>query len=59
MMNNQSTRICDSESVTEGCQTDQVEGNPDGETETIREEMNITITDDERLSFIKILILAI
>ena len=54
----QSTGICESESVTEGCQTDQVEENPDGDMETIREEMNITITDKERLSFFKILRMA-
>ena len=59
MMSGQSNRICESESVTEGCQTDQVEENPDGEIETITEEMNITITDEESLSFFKILIMAI
>ena len=59
MMSSQSAKTCCSEWVTEGCQTDQVEGNPDVEIETIREEMNITITDDkERLSFLKILRMA-
>jgi len=60
MISSQNTRICDSESVTEGCQTDQVEEHPDVEIqmETIREEMNITTADTERLSFFKILIMA-
>src|SRR6218665_2042286 len=61
----QSTCMCEIESVTEGCQTadqvvaaDQVEENLDVEMEIIREEMNITITDKERLSFFKILRMA-
>ena len=54
----QSTCICERETATEGCQTDQVGENPDGDMETIREEMNITITDEERLSFFKILRMA-
>src|SRR6218665_3823321 len=59
MMSSQSTRICESESANEGCQTDQVEENPDGDRDVIREEMDITITDEERLSFLKILRMAI
>src|SRR6218665_60394 len=59
MMSSQSTTVREDELVTEGCQTDRVEENPDGYMETISEEMNITITDEERLSFFKILRLAI
>src|SRR6218665_1218162 len=59
IMSNHRTRICESQSVTEGCHTDQVEENPNGEVGIIREEMNITITDKESLSFIKILSIAI
>jgi len=59
MMSSQSTTVREDESVTEGCQTDRVEENPDGDMETIREEMNITITDEKRLSFFKILRMAI
>src|SRR6218665_909965 len=60
MISGQSTRISDSEtSITEGCQTDQIEENPDGDMEKIREEMNITITDVERLGFFKIMRMAI
>ena len=58
MMSSQCTRMCENESVTEGCQTDQVDENPDVEIEVAREEMNITITDMQRLSFIKILRMA-
>src|SRR6218665_535957 len=58
MMFRNSARICESDSVTAGCQADQVEENPDVEMEMIREEMNITITDKERLSFFKILRMA-
>src|SRR6218665_2732347 len=54
----QSTCIYERETATEGCQTDQVGENPDGDMETIREEMNITITDEEGLSFFKILRMA-
>src|SRR6218665_2108491 len=53
-----STSICESDSVIAGCQTVQVEENPDGGMEVIIEEMNITITDKERLSFLKILRMA-
>src|SRR6218665_2462096 len=61
----QSTGICEIESVTEGCQitdqvvaADEVEENLDVEMEIIRDEMKITIDDVERLSFIKILRMA-
>jgi len=56
MMSSQSRpiSICDSESVTEGCQSDEVEENPDIEIETVTEEMNITIADEERLSTTRI-----
>src|SRR6218665_819000 len=54
----QSTCIRERETATEICQTDQVGENPDGDLETIREEMDITIADEERLSFFKILKMA-
>ena len=50
----QSSRVYESESVAEECQTDLVEENPDGGMEMIKKEMNITITDKEHLSFLKI-----
>src|SRR6218665_415684 len=53
------TRICDSESITEDCQTDQIEENPDIGMEVIREEMKIAITDEEIFSFTKILEISI
>src|SRR6218665_370352 len=53
-----STSICESDSVIARCQTAQVKENPDADLETIREEMNITITDEEKLSFSKILRMA-
>jgi len=53
-----STRICERETATEGYQTDHVEGNPDGDMDVITEQMNITINDKERLSFLKILTMA-
>src|SRR6218665_607943 len=59
MTSSRSISICESQSVTEGCPTDQIEENPDVEIETVREEMKITVTDDERLSFIKILTMAV
>src|SRR6218665_2860744 len=55
----QSTNIQKSESVTEGCQNDQVGENPDDDIDVIREEMNITIKDNDRWSFLKILRMAI
>ena len=58
MMSSQSTRICESELVPEGCQRVQVEGNPDVEMEIVNDEMNISTTDNERLSFLKILRMA-
>jgi len=54
----QSTTICEKESATEVCHTDHVEGNRDGDIETIREEMSITTTIEEKLSFYKILRMA-
>jgi len=59
MMSSQSTRVCESELVPEGCQIGQVEGNPDVEMKIVREEMNISTTDKERLSFLKILRMAL
>src|SRR6218665_1114643 len=59
MMSSQSPRICEIESGTEICQTDQVEENPDGELDIVRDEINIAITDEERLGFFKILRMAI
>jgi len=59
MTSSRSISICESQSVTEGCPTDQIEENQDVEIETVREEMKITVTDDERLSFIKILTMAV
>src|SRR6218665_1344485 len=50
-----STGIQDSESVIEACQTGQVEENPNAEIEIIKDEMDITISDKERLSFFKIM----
>ena len=60
-VSSQSTRICENESVTVGCHADQVEEIPNVEMEIIKEELNIhvTINDKERLSFIKILRMAI
>ena len=55
----QSSRISESEPVTEECQTDQVEANPDVGIEMIKKEMNITTTDKEELSFLQILRIAI
>ena len=60
----QSTCICEIESVTEGYQTDQVvaadqfEENLNVEMEIVTDEMDITITDNVRLSFFKILRMA-
>ena len=54
----QNTRISESVSDTEGCQMGPVEGNQEGDMETIKNEMNIVITDEERLSFLKILKMA-
>jgi len=51
----QSTIIRTCESVAGECNTNEAETNPDGDLETIREEINITIEDKERLSFLKIL----
>ena len=59
MMSSQSTRICEGQPASEGCQTNQVEENPDGEMEMTREEVNITINDKDRLTYIKILRMAI
>src|SRR6218665_3065989 len=39
----------------QGVQRNQTEETPDGDMEEIKEEMNITITDQDRMSFLKIL----
>src|SRR6218665_437424 len=54
MMSSQSTRICDGQSVTEGYQTDhcdQFAEIPGHDMEMIMEEINITISDNDRLRF--------
>jgi|SRR6218665_1220534 len=55
-----STGIQESESVIEVhvCQTGQVEENPDVDVEIIKNKMDITIADKERLSFFKIVRMA-
>src|SRR6218665_1686884 len=53
-----STRLFESDSVTKGSQADQIEENSEVEMEMTREEINITITDKDRLSFFKILRMA-
>jgi len=55
MLSSVSSRVCESGSVTEGCEANLVEENSDGEMGIVREEMTITITDEERLGFLKIL----
>src|SRR6218665_220944 len=54
----QGTIIRTCESFAGECQTNEAETNPDGDLETIRAEIKITIEDKERLSFLKILRMA-
>jgi len=54
----QGRRICESVSETEGCQINQVEEISDGDLKEIEEAMDITIADKEKLSFVKILSMA-
>ena len=49
--------MCENNSVTDGCETDS-DGERDGSLEEIKEEMNITIPDNERISFLRILRMA-
>src|SRR6218665_943864 len=60
MKSGHSTGTQESESVIEVglCQTGQIEENPDVDMEVIKEEMDINIADKERLSFFKILRMA-
>src|SRR6218665_3904575 len=48
-----STRMCDNESVTTHCETES-DGGRRGFVEEIKDELNITIEDNERVSFFRI-----